>query len=1114
MRVWKFYSGMIKSIEERLTDRKNDQSFGDAIQSKLEKEGYRFQQDKIDEELDKLIKDESINNVYDNDLVDNSSMNKDFSPEVQRFSSMDPQTEQGFIPSEQNNLFDSDVMLIGADYDRNRNTSIGYYKAPNYPEFQKGLPNQVTEKDAKDFEEQAFEENYEWTEYHSADDEFNESFSDSNGFSENVQTQKNYSDLPGDISTDAGTKTKSVKNKENLDTSYIDPNDLFPSPFFSDNYRYNAIDRLKNINGFEDEYESDLEKIREDFRQMTLKDHIDNILSSENYIPFNSDAYKSLPDDDSELDEQQTNDSLLEDDSYIEQGINENQVSIDECIETLPSDENNESEVFKDTSSFSEDVDSLDSDDDFLKPDEIDETDLRTTEQILSDMKNDDNINNIHDVDAWNDDEYGEVLEEKEKGNYFQSELAPQEVDGIIEQDSNSTSKRNNLYDTDFVNLDDDQEIDYDKENYDPGFSEISYTDENGLEHETDTQGNDHVVSQEAEKSDETQKNEEYDEDDEFDDELDDDSSEFDNKETKEQENSNNTENEHENLPSTTQDDLINSDNVDSDSKTKESNGLKGLPFPIGHSESIMDTDSNKNLDSGEKTSAQGEQNLESSGEIQDFDEDDVNSSDSQSNSDPGKSNVDNQKNISKKDRESKKKDKKNKRVNDGDNEEENESLDNTIDDNSSRDKEEGKSNSLNQSGESSDAENTEDSSLDDDYEKTFNEEKTLNKKQKKKNKKNKKQDKSSDEKINSEDSSGENDDELTEEEKKSLKDILDDKSKLDNRKKMQLLNKSKKFLNKKMKQEHISKQKKKVELSEEEKKRRVENFKNNFTGMFDEVPSFEQRNRGDGYSIDTVTLEEVPNSVIKTLIDKFLTQQFCKKDTDLNVRSNNLEETSGFHKWKIKDVIVHLETEQVTKVLTDKIGYSYAEGEHENIPLSFYFDMSGSMSRYTAMLATVAIELIKKDVKVLIGFNERVHVQIDEIEKDIDVSELAQVLENAGGNYYSYSDVNHKKVKYKDINDDIDSYLISSKAEKCVVFSDFDPKDEVINLSQKAQTYWFCFESNFSRQNLGEYQGFIYQVQNINDIAHGLIKVGNKRFETLCFTENPTGIGRRRSKR
>ncbi len=314
-----------------------------------------------------------------------------------------------------------------------------------------------------------------------------------------------------------------------------------------------------------------------------------------------------------------------------------------------------------------------------------------------------------------------------------------------------------------------------------------------------------------------------------------------------------------------------------------------------------------------------------------------------------------------------------------------------------------------------------------------------------------------------------------------------------------------------KLGKEHLIQEQQEVSESKEEKYELSEQT-NNFLNQLGELPSFEDRNRGPGYSIDTESYTEVPESIIRTLITRFLNQRFCKHNTDLNVRSNSLEKTSGFYKWEVKDVIVHLETHQVTKVLTDKYGYEYSNGKNENVPLSFYFDMSGSMSKYTNMLAVIAIELLKKGVKVLIGFNERVNVQIESIEKNISVSELAEILESAGycngwGNTGRNGYKKDPRVKFKYIERNIDNYLIEKKAEKCVVFSDFDPRSEVINLSQAADVYWFCFESSYYSYDINGFNGFIYKVQNIKDLEQGLLKVNEKRFETLCYTDNPAEL-------
>ena len=289
----------------------------------------------------------------------------------------------------------------------------------------------------------------------------------------------------------------------------------------------------------------------------------------------------------------------------------------------------------------------------------------------------------------------------------------------------------------------------------------------------------------------------------------------------------------------------------------------------------------------------------------------------------------------------------------------------------------------------------------------------------------------------------------------------------------------------------------------------------NKFLEELSSLLSFKDRDRKDGYSIDTSKYSSIPDSLVRTLISKFLNQRFCKRDTDLNIRSNSFSKTHGFHKWEVKDMILHLETEQLNKVLEDKYGYQYANGASENVPLSFYFDMSGSMSEYTNMLAVIAIELLKKNVKVLIGFNERVNVQIDKIDKNITIDELVSVLESAGYSGYSYNNsdrfIRNSKVTYKFINRDIDDYLFSKECEKCVVFSDFDPLSEVIGLSQKAKVYWFCFENYFNKYDLGRFKGFIYQTNSAEDIINGLIKVNENRFETLCFVSNNKTLQRRK---
>ena len=286
----------------------------------------------------------------------------------------------------------------------------------------------------------------------------------------------------------------------------------------------------------------------------------------------------------------------------------------------------------------------------------------------------------------------------------------------------------------------------------------------------------------------------------------------------------------------------------------------------------------------------------------------------------------------------------------------------------------------------------------------------------------------------------------------------------------------------------------------------KIEENKNaEFLNELKDIPNFEQRDRSDGYSFNLENSEEVNNRIIKVLIQKFLNQRFKRNDSDLNIRTNSLEKKQGFYKWDVKKIIIHKETKQVFNLLNDKYGYNYAEGKNEFIPLSFYFDLSGSMSNYSGTLATIAIELLKKKIKVLVGFNEKVNVQIEDIKSSVTIEDLVNFLSNAGNYSCDYDDLKRRylDIKFRLVNNDIDDYLINAKAEKCVIFSDFDARGEIINLSNYCNLYWFCFESGFSNSNITGYKGFIYEVKTLDDIKMGLLKVNENRFETLVHIDN-----------
>ncbi len=229
---------------------------------------------------------------------------------------------------------------------------------------------------------------------------------------------------------------------------------------------------------------------------------------------------------------------------------------------------------------------------------------------------------------------------------------------------------------------------------------------------------------------------------------------------------------------------------------------------------------------------------------------------------------------------------------------------------------------------------------------------------------------------------------------------------------------------------------------------------------------------------------------LVKNLIIKFLNQRFLERDTFLNSRATNFDRVYGSHYWKAKDLAIHYKTKQYTKIQFDRYKFDYGRGKVESIPLSFYFDLSGSMSRYVDVLATIAIELLKNDVKVLIGQNEVIYVQLNKINKNMKPLEMEKI-------FYNFH-VENKNIDLTLIERKIDEYLIEHKAEKCVVFADFDPIENIINLANYCQVYWFNFESRFESFYLNNFNGYIHNTQDVKDIMIGLNEIRKNNYDYL----------------
>ena len=114
-------------------------------------------------------------------------------------------------------------------------------------------------------------------------------------------------------------------------------------------------------------------------------------------------------------------------------------------------------------------------------------------------------------------------------------------------------------------------------------------------------------------------------------------------------------------------------------------------------------------------------------------------------------------------------------------------------------------------------------------------------------------------------------------------------------------------------------------------------------------------------------------------------------------------------------------------------------------------------MREYSHILSLIALKILQKKIRLLIGYNDNVVYQIDELPKDkkISVEEFQVILDE---NMMDKT-IKNEKLKYQVINQQLDEYLIENNAEKVALFTDFDPINAIKNLSNKTELYWFCFE-------------------------------------------------------
>lgn len=271
---------------------------------------------------------------------------------------------------------------------------------------------------------------------------------------------------------------------------------------------------------------------------------------------------------------------------------------------------------------------------------------------------------------------------------------------------------------------------------------------------------------------------------------------------------------------------------------------------------------------------------------------------------------------------------------------------------------------------------------------------------------------------------------------------------------------------------------------------------------LFSSVKRFDEgTDKSWGFALSTEDDgADIPDSVINMLIEKFLNQRFLPTNTDLNTRQNNMKQKNGDLKWNIPDLVRHKVTKDLNKMLYDKYGYADADadGKGEDIPLSFYFDLSGSMFRYSRLLSLIAIKLMANKVKVLFGYNERIYYQIDKVPKTFTAEDFKSIIEK--GMKYSQIKANprYKGVEIKEVDRDINEYLRAKNAKRLTAFTDFDSKTEIEDLSKDCEIWWFCFEERHENRktSMENFKGHFYNTTQLREFNQHLKNISSRVYE------------------
>lgn len=249
---------------------------------------------------------------------------------------------------------------------------------------------------------------------------------------------------------------------------------------------------------------------------------------------------------------------------------------------------------------------------------------------------------------------------------------------------------------------------------------------------------------------------------------------------------------------------------------------------------------------------------------------------------------------------------------------------------------------------------------------------------------------------------------------------------------------------------------------------------------------------------------KDVDEELLILSIKHFIDTSF-KKNSDINKMGyERLGALGGDEGYNFPGIITRMETGNYMDIPNQRYLEEPSLGAERSIPLSFYFDMSGSMFESTDLLAKLCFILLKNDISIIFGFNEYVEGVVLAEDGIKSIEELKKAM----------SDDNWKNYISEREDRNLANFLQNRNAEKCVIFSDFDPYESVCNLSDFCKVYWFCFENRYNHPNYDfkDFKGNVYKTRSFDDMRNHFLHMDSIDYvdqqKKLILTKTSRGGG------